>query len=87
LVLFLGEQKKNKPRGRGQNGRGTAPNNGLGKNTTRLAFKGGSRLRKQVRRIPDVQFFLDDTLDEMFRLRDLFQRLHDDNQMGSDSEE
>ncbi|MBK7477703.1 MAG: 30S ribosome-binding factor RbfA [Haliscomenobacter sp.] len=54
---------------------------------SRLKQALASRLRKQVRRIPDVQFFLDDTLDEMFRLRDLFQRLHDDNQMGSDSEE
>ncbi|MBK8656083.1 MAG: 30S ribosome-binding factor RbfA [Haliscomenobacter sp.] len=53
----------------------------------RLKQSLASRLRKQVRRIPDVQFFLDDTLDEMFRLRDLFQRLHEDNQMGSDSEE
>ena len=53
----------------------------------RLKQSLASRLRKQVRRIPDIQFFLDDTLDEMFRLRDLFQRLHEDNQMGSDSEE
>ncbi|MFM8450466.1 MAG: 30S ribosome-binding factor RbfA [Haliscomenobacter sp.] len=45
------------------------------------------RLKKQVRRIPDIDFYLDDTLDEMLRLQQLFHKLHADNQMGSDSEE
>ncbi len=45
------------------------------------------RLKKQMRRIPDINFFLDDTLDEMYRLKQLFQKLHDDNQMGSEGEE
>jgi ribosome-binding factor A len=45
------------------------------------------RLRKQVRRIPDIDFYLDDTLDEMFRMEALFQKLHQENQMGSSEEE
>ena len=33
------------------------------------------RIRKHVRRIPDIAFYEDDTLDEMYRLRDLFDNL------------
>lgn len=44
------------------------------------------RLRKLVRRIPDVDFYLDDTLDEMFRIDALFGRLRSDNQMGNEEE-
>ncbi len=43
------------------------------------------RIRKQMRRIPDIAFFLDDTLDEMYRLRALFGRLHEEHQMGDES--
>ncbi|MEN0047551.1 MAG: 30S ribosome-binding factor RbfA [Bacteroidota bacterium] len=46
----------------------------------------GNRLRKHMRRIPELQFYLDDTLDEMYRLRELFGQLEEDNQMGRDSE-
>lgn len=45
------------------------------------------RLRKQVRRIPEIDFYEDDTLDEMFRMEALFQKLHQENQMGSSEEE
>jgi len=37
----------------------------------------GHRLRRHVRRIPEVQFYIDDTLDEMYRLRDVFGELKD----------
>ena len=40
------------------------------------------RLRKQVRRIPEFNLYTDDTLDEMYRLNHLFNRLHDNKQMG-----
>ncbi len=40
------------------------------------------RIRKQIRRVPELNYYLDDTLDEMYRLRDLFDRLEGDNQMG-----
>lgn len=45
------------------------------------------RIRKHIRRIPSIDFYLDDTLDEMYRLNDLFDRLHEENQMGKDQEE
>lgn len=40
------------------------------------------RIKKHIRRIPDLQFHLDDTLDEMYRLRELFKQLDEDNQLG-----
>ena len=43
----------------------------------------GHRLRKQVRRIPDMTFYIDDTLDEMERVDKLFKRLEANNQMGA----
>lgn len=46
----------------------------------------GRRMRKQVRRIPDMAFYIDDTLDEMERVDKLFKRLEASNQMGSVSE-
>jgi ribosome-binding factor A len=54
----------------------------LEENYPSLRQKLGARVRRQVRRVPELNFFLDDTLDEMYRLRDLFDRLEDDNQMG-----
>lgn len=38
----------------------------------RLRMALGQRIRKKVRRIPDIAFYEDETLDEMYRLRDLF---------------
>ena len=35
----------------------------------------GYRLKNQLRRIPELQFYLDDTLDEMYRLREVFNDL------------
>lgn len=40
------------------------------------------RIKKHVRRIPEIQVFLDDTLDEMYRLNALFNKLDKDKQMG-----
>jgi ribosome-binding factor A len=36
------------------------------------------RIRKKIRRIPQVSFFLDDTLDEMYRLNSLFDKIGTD---------
>lgn len=47
----------------------------------------GTRVRKHMRRIPNVAFYLDDTLDEMYRLNELFSKLHNNNQMGEEGEE
>ena len=45
-----------------------------------------ARIRKHVRRIPEINLYFDDTIDEMYRLDALFKRLHRENQMG-DTEE
>ena len=34
------------------------------------------KIRKQVRRIPDIQIFLDETLDEMEKVDKLFEEIH-----------
>lgn len=46
----------------------------------------GSRIRKRVRRIPHIDMYIDDTLDEMYRLNNLFDKLHEENQMGESEE-
>ncbi len=51
---------------------------------SRLRQALGHRLRKHVRRIPEIELFLDDTLDEMYRLNALFDKLHEDKQMGEE---
>ena len=49
---------------------------------TRLRQGLAHRNKKHVRRIPEISFYLDDTLDEMFRLNSLFNKLEDEDQMG-----
>lgn len=44
------------------------------------------RLRKHLRRMPEISLFLDDTLDEMYRIDSMFDQLYKDNQMGDDQE-
>lgn len=41
----------------------------------RVRASTGHRLRRHVRRIPELEFYLDDTLDEMYRLREVFQEI------------
>jgi len=48
----------------------------------RLKQSLSQRIRKHVRRIPEFQVYLDETLDEMYRLNKLFNKLDDDKQMG-----
>ncbi len=45
------------------------------------------RVKRQLRRIPSLHFYIDETLDEMYRLNNLFNKLKSDNQMGTKSEE
>ena len=47
-----------------------------------LRGKLAQRIKKQVRIIPYLNLFLDDTLDEMFRINNLMQRLEDEGQLG-----
>ena len=51
----------------------------------RLKAELGSRIRKRVRRVPNIAFYEDETLDEMYRLRELFDKMHDENQMGDET--
>jgi ribosome-binding factor A len=52
-------------------------------NLSRLRGALGKRIRKQVRRIPSLKFFIDDTLDEVDNLDRLFSKLDTDNSMRS----
>jgi ribosome-binding factor A len=45
------------------------------------------RIKRHVRRIPNVAFYLDETIDEMYRVDNLFNKLHGDKQMGGEEEE
>jgi ribosome-binding factor A len=35
----------------------------------------GNKIRNQVRRIPELHFYLDDTLDQVFRMEELFKQM------------
>jgi len=48
-----------------------------------LAF----RIKKHVRRIPTISLFLDDTLDEMYKLNSLFDKLEENKRAKASSEE
>ncbi|MCB0635406.1 MAG: ribosome-binding factor A [Lewinella sp.] len=52
----------------------------------RLRQSLGNRLRRQVRRIPDLALYLDDTLDEMYQVDHLFDRLYEEGQMPEEEE-
>ncbi len=45
------------------------------------------RVKRHMRRVPELHFYLDDTLDEMYRLNGLFNRLGKDDQPDSDLDE
>jgi ribosome-binding factor A len=44
------------------------------------------RMKKHIRKIPDFKLFLDDTLDEMYKLNALFDRLEKENQLSREEE-
>jgi len=41
-----------------------------------------ARVKQQLRRMPELKFFHDDTLDHVFRIEEIFRKLHD----GKDSD-
>ncbi|MEO7174836.1 MAG: 30S ribosome-binding factor RbfA [Saprospiraceae bacterium] len=59
----------------------------LAENYHRLKHSLAHRIRKLVRVIPNYQLFEDDTLDEMFKINAMFDKLEADNQMGKDRSE
>ncbi len=38
---------------------------------------------RQLRRMPELRFFLDDTLDQVFKMEELFRKIHEDEQPGA----
>jgi ribosome-binding factor A len=46
-----------------------------------------ARIKSQVRRIPELKFFLDDTLDQVFKMEELFKQIKtDENKAGETNE-
>ena len=54
---------------------------------SRLKQALAARIRKHIRRMPDIQFFLDETVDEMYRINAMFEKLYEEDQMGKEGEE
>lgn len=46
-----------------------------------------ARVRKHMRRVPYLEFHLDELLDEMEKVDNIFDRLYAENQMGQEEEE
>ena len=42
----------------------------------------GQRVKNQLRRVPDLQFFSDDTLDHVFKMEELFKKINEDREKG-----
>lgn len=45
------------------------------------------RVRRHIRRVPEISFFIDETLDEMNRVETMFDRLYEEDQMPKNDEE
>jgi ribosome-binding factor A len=55
-------------------------------NYARLKFALGNKVGKQLRRMPDLAFYLDESLDEFFKMDELLKKLRSENQMGADEQ-
>lgn len=49
---------------------------------TRLRHNLASKMKHQMRRIPDLQYYIDDTIDEMYHVDQLLAKLEAEGQMG-----
>jgi ribosome-binding factor A len=45
-----------------------------------------ANVKTQLRRIPELKFFLDDTLDQVFKIEELFSKIKDDEVKKDDEE-
>ena len=52
-----------------------------------LRTKLAQRIKKQVRNIPEIVLYLDDTVDEMYRVDAMLKQLEDDGQFGKGENE
>lgn len=46
-----------------------------------------ARIKHQLRRIPELKFFLDDTLDEVFKMEELFNKIKSEEAKDSDNKD
>ena len=44
-----------------------------------------ARIKHQLRRMPELKFFLDDTLDQVFKMEELFRQIKKDENKGEDT--
>jgi len=44
----------------------------------------GQRVKNQLRRVPELQFFADDTLDYVFKMEEIFKKIKDDDEKPVD---
>ena len=44
----------------------------------------GNRVRQQLRRIPEVKYFRDDTLDHVFRMEEIFKKISEQKKLDND---
>ena len=45
-----------------------------------------AKVGKQLRRMPELRYFLDDTLDQVFKMEEIFKKIHEENK-DTDKEE
>lgn len=46
-----------------------------------------ARIKQQLRRIPELKFFLDDTLDQVFKMEELFNRIKEEESKNEEESE
>ena len=61
-----------------------APLMQLDQEVVRLRQALAYRIRKHVRRIPDIDLYEDETLDEMYNLNSVFNKMRSERQMGEE---
>lgn len=44
-----------------------------------------TRVAKQLRRMPVIKYFLDETLDHVFKMEELFKKIHEDDRLRNES--
>src|SRR3954470_17200561 len=44
----------------------------------------GNRIRQQLRRIPEIKYFRDDTLDHVFRMEEIFKKISEEKKPDND---
>jgi ribosome-binding factor A len=51
-----------------------------------IRYQLGNRMRHQLRRIPELEFFLDDSLDQVYHLENVFKKLRDQDGNPEDTD-